>query len=97
MNKPSLNGSAKNSGNIVPEFNNTKDNFRHYLNIIRANILPVIIITLIFIILTVIYVFYAKDIYRSSATIKINRPQGSVLKVTKSGKTLQKTYSIHSR
>jgi capsular exopolysaccharide synthesis family protein len=79
MNKPSLNGSAKNSGNIVPEFNNTKDNFRHYLNIIRANILPVIIITLIFIILTVIYVFYAKDIYRSSATIKINRPQGSVL------------------
>ncbi|MBP9191488.1 MAG: polysaccharide biosynthesis tyrosine autokinase, partial [Ignavibacteria bacterium] len=44
-----------------------------------ANILPVIIITLIFIILTVIYVFYAKDIYRSSATIKINRPQGSVL------------------
>jgi capsular exopolysaccharide synthesis family protein len=79
MNKPSLNGSAKNSGNVVPEFNNTKDNFRHYLNIIRANILPVIIITLIFIILTVIYVFYAKDIYRSSATIKINRPQGSVL------------------
>lgn len=79
MNKPSLNGSVKNSGNVVPEFNNTKDNFRHYLNIIRANILPVIIITLIFIILTVIYVFYAKDIYRSSATIKINRPQGSVL------------------
>jgi len=79
MNKPSLNGSTKNSGNVVPEFNNTKDNFRHYLNIIRANILPVIIITLIFIILTVIYVFYAKDIYRSSATIKINRPQGSVL------------------
>jgi len=79
MNKPSLNGSVKNSGNGVPEFNNTKDNFRHYLNIIRANILPVIIITLIFIILTVIYVFYAKDIYRSSATIKINRPQGSVL------------------
>jgi capsular exopolysaccharide synthesis family protein len=79
MNKPSLNGSVKNSGNVVPEFNNTKDNFRHYLNIIRANIIPVIIITLIFIILTVIYVFYAKDIYRSSATIKINRPQGSVL------------------
>ena len=79
MNKPSINGSIKNSGNGVHEFNNTKDNFRHYLNIIRANILPVAIITLIFIILTVIYVFYAKDIYRSSATIKINRPQGSVL------------------
>lgn len=79
MNKPSLNGSTKHSGNGVHEFNKTKDNFRHYLNIIRANILPVAIITLIFIIFTVIYVFYAKDIYRSSATIKINRPQGSVL------------------
>ncbi|HMQ67436.1 MAG TPA: polysaccharide biosynthesis tyrosine autokinase [Ignavibacteria bacterium] len=79
MNKPNINGSIKNSGNGVHEFNNTKDNFRNYLNIIRANILPVAIITLIFIILTVIYVSYAKDIYRSSATIKINRPQGSVL------------------
>lgn len=38
-----------------------------------------VIITLLCVLLTIAYVLYAKDIYKSTATIKINRPQGSVL------------------
>ncbi len=79
MNKPSLNGVNKLSKNGVSDFKDSKDNFRNYLSILRANILPIILITLGSIILTIIYVLYAKDIYKSTATIKINRPQGSVL------------------
>lgn len=79
MNKLSLNGSSQHSKNGAPETNNTKDNFKHYLSILRANTWPIILITLASIIVTIIYVFYAKDIYKSTATIKINRPQGSVL------------------
>ncbi|MBS1552708.1 MAG: polysaccharide biosynthesis tyrosine autokinase [Bacteroidetes bacterium] len=41
--------------------------------------LPIIVITLASIIITLVYVFNAKDIYKSNSTIKINRPQGSVL------------------
>jgi len=79
MNKPSLNGVNKLSKNGISDIKDSKDNFRNYLSILRANILPIILITLGSIILTVIYVLYAKDIYKSTATIKINRPQGSVL------------------
>ena len=79
MNKPSLNGVNKLSKNGISDIKDSKDNFRNYLSILRANILPIILITLGSIILTIIYVLYAKDIYKSTATIKINRPQGSVL------------------
>ena len=70
MNKPSLNSI---------ESRESKDNFKVYLNILRMNLIPIVIITLLCVLLTIVYVMYAKDIYKSTATIKINRPQGSVL------------------
>ncbi|MEO8665249.1 MAG: polysaccharide biosynthesis tyrosine autokinase [Ignavibacteria bacterium] len=79
MNKPSLNGNTKLSKNGFSEIPDSKDNLRNYLSILRGNIIPIILITLVSIIITIVYVVYAKDIYKSSATIKINRPQGSVL------------------
>ncbi|MDQ3193463.1 MAG: polysaccharide biosynthesis tyrosine autokinase [Bacteroidota bacterium] len=80
MNKPSLNGLSNNSRNGFSENSDTKNNLMNYLSIIRTNIIPVALITLISIIITVVYVIYAKDIYKSTETIKINRPQGSVLR-----------------
>ncbi|MEP7146456.1 MAG: polysaccharide biosynthesis tyrosine autokinase [bacterium] len=77
MNKPSLNGATKLSKNGFTA--DSKDNLRNYISILRANLLPIGLITLISIIITIIYVMYAKDIYKSTETIKINRPQGSVL------------------
>ncbi|MBK7253649.1 MAG: polysaccharide biosynthesis tyrosine autokinase [Ignavibacteria bacterium] len=80
MNKPSLNGASNLSKNgINQSFKDTKDNLSNYISILRANLLPIILITLASIIITLIYVFNAKDIYKSYSTIKINRPQGSVL------------------
>lgn len=80
MNKPSLNGASNLSKNgINQSFKDTKDNLSNYISILRANMLPIIVITLASIIITLVYVFNAKDIYKSNSTIKINRPQGSVL------------------
>lgn len=80
MNKPSLNGASLPSRNSSPHtFKDSKDNFSYYFGILRFNLIPIIIITLFFTIVTLIYVSYAKDIYVSVATIKINRPQGSIL------------------
>ncbi|HAY33101.1 MAG TPA: polysaccharide biosynthesis tyrosine autokinase [Ignavibacteria bacterium] len=79
MNKPSLNGKSNHTAVNSPELRESKDNFKIYLNILRMNLIPMTIITLLCILLTIVYVMYAKDIYKSSATIKINRPQGSVL------------------
>ncbi len=79
MNKPSLNGITHVSKNGSPDVNTSKDNLKNYVNILRLNVIPMLVITLLSIIVTVIYVLYAKDIYKSTATIKINRPQGSVL------------------
>ena len=79
MNIPRLNGSANISKNGIANIKDSKDNIKNYLNILRANLIPIIIITLASIIITLVYVFNAKDIYKSTTTIKINRPQGSVL------------------
>ena len=79
MNKPSLNGTPNLTLKSFSEISDSKDNFRNFLGILRSNILPILIITSLSIIVTVIYVLYAKDIYKSTSTIKINRPQGSVL------------------
>lgn len=80
MNKPSLNGVSNLSKNgTTNSIKDSKDNISNYINILRSNLLPIFIITLTSIIITLIYVFNAKDIYKSNSTIKINRPQGSVL------------------
>ncbi|MBK8551352.1 MAG: hypothetical protein IPL53_09950 [Ignavibacteria bacterium] len=79
MNKPSLNGVNKQSQNGIHDIVDTKDSVRTYINMIRSNILPIVLITISSVIITIIYVLYAKDIYKSTSTIKINRPQGSVL------------------
>lgn len=79
MNKPSLNGAGHISKNGSHDSNASKDNLKNYISILRSNWLPMLIITLASILLTIVYVIYAKDIYKSTTTIKINRPQGSVL------------------
>ncbi|MCY7360781.1 MAG: hypothetical protein LH629_01730, partial [Ignavibacteria bacterium] len=80
MYKPSLNGTSQIHKNGSPQIvKDSKDNFNNYISILRGNLLPILLITLASIIITLIYVFNAKDIYKSTTTIKINRPQGSVL------------------
>ena len=50
--------------------------FKDYLRIIRANWIPVSLITLAGIIVAIIYAANAVDIYKATAALKIARPQG---------------------
>ncbi|MCX6166157.1 MAG: Wzz/FepE/Etk N-terminal domain-containing protein [Ignavibacteriae bacterium] len=55
------------------------NNLKEYLNIVRSNLLPIILIFLASVLVTVLYVMNAINIYRTTTTLKIGRPQGSIL------------------
>ncbi|HEY6435835.1 MAG TPA: Wzz/FepE/Etk N-terminal domain-containing protein, partial [Ignavibacteriaceae bacterium] len=49
---------------------------KDYLRLIRANLIPVLLITIAGLVVAIIYAVDAIDIYKSTATLKISRPQG---------------------
>ncbi len=49
---------------------------KDYLRLIRANLIPVLLITIAGLVVAIIYAANAVDIYKSTATLKISRPQG---------------------
>ena len=55
------------------------DNIKQYLNIIRSNLFPIILIFISAVIATVLYITAARDIFKSTTTLKISKPQGSIL------------------
>lgn len=55
------------------------DDFKFYVNVIRANILPILLIFAVSIICTFTYLYFAKNIYRSTTVLKIDNPKGSIL------------------
>lgn len=58
------------------DINSIKD----YINVIRQNIVPVLLITFTGLIVAVIYAFTAKDVYTASTALKISKPQaGGIL------------------
>jgi capsular exopolysaccharide synthesis family protein len=64
-----------NNFNIQEEGNNFKD----YINLIRNNIIPVILITIVCTSAAVLYAVNASDIFKSTTTIKLSKPHGSIL------------------
>ena len=63
-------GSQENSN--LRESTTLKD----YLRLIRANLIPVLLITAAGLVVAIIYAVNAINIYKSTATLKISRPQG---------------------
>jgi len=55
------------------------NNLKEYLNVLRSNTLPIILIFLSSALVTILYVINAMDIYKTTTTLKIVRPQGSIL------------------
>jgi tyrosine-protein kinase Etk/Wzc len=55
------------------------DNIKEYINIIRGNLFLVIVIFAAAVLSTLIYVMSARDIYKAVTTVKISKPQGSIL------------------
>ncbi len=58
---------------------NESNTLRDYINLIRNNLLPVILITAAGLIVAVVYAVTAINIYKSTTSLKISKPQGSVL------------------
>lgn len=69
----------ENSANIKKN-NNAKGNTAHdYFSLVKNNIALILIITLVFLISSVIYSIFAEDVYKATTTIKISKPKGSIL------------------
>ena len=57
------------------ESNSLKD----YIKLIRTNIVPVVLITIVSLIVAVIYAVNAKNIYKTTTSLKVSMPQGNIL------------------
>lgn len=60
----------------------SKDVLKEYINVVRQNLIPILIILSISIIYTLIYVNTATDIYRSVTSVKIEGQPGNLLNAT---------------
>ena len=68
----------------MPEDNKNENiiethSLKDYINLIRSNFLPIIFIVAASLILAIIYAVNARDIYKSTATLKVVKPQGNIL------------------
>lgn len=59
------------------EFETTS--FKEYLNIIRQNLTPILLISITGLLVSILYAYNAKDIFKSTTSLKISKPQGSIL------------------
>ncbi|MFC2093013.1 polysaccharide biosynthesis tyrosine autokinase [Bacteroidota bacterium] len=75
MNRENLNNQYKEFG-----FEEEPKELSYYINIIRANLVPVIIIFVISVIVTYIYVMNQTSIYKATSILQIENPQGNILK-----------------
>ncbi|HKB86391.1 MAG TPA: polysaccharide biosynthesis tyrosine autokinase [Ignavibacteriaceae bacterium] len=57
------------------ESNSLKD----YIKLVRTNLVPVVIITLVSLIVAIIYAINAKNIYKATTSLKVSMPQGNIL------------------
>ncbi|MEO8211140.1 MAG: polysaccharide biosynthesis tyrosine autokinase, partial [bacterium] len=57
----------------------SRDILKEYLNVLRQNLIPILIILSVCIIYTLIYVNTATNIYRSTTSVKLDSPQGNIL------------------
>lgn len=53
--------------------------FQDYLNIILLNIVPIIVVLVVAAVISVYYAMSLKDLYRSTAMLKIDNPKGNIL------------------
>ncbi|MDD5360611.1 MAG: polysaccharide biosynthesis tyrosine autokinase [Ignavibacteria bacterium] len=73
--------SMNNDNKQIPQKTNQvpSNSLKEYLGIVRSNLFPIILIFIAGIIVTLLYVVNAVDIYKTVTTVKITKPQGSIL------------------
>lgn len=67
----------RNNSNYIQE--EETNSIKDYINLIRLNLIPILLISLTGLIVSAIYAYNAQDIYTSSTAIKIQKPQGGSL------------------
>lgn len=72
-----MNNNNNNNNNFYSEQSTTS--FKDYLDLIRNNIIPILIITVTSLVFAIIYALNAVDIYKSTTSLKLSKPQGSIL------------------
>lgn len=55
------------------------NSFKDYLNLIRNNLVPIILISLTGLLVSIVYAIKAPNIYKSTTVLKVSKPQGSIL------------------
>lgn len=63
------------NSNTTPRVNT----FRDYINLFKANLIPIAVITAVILIGTTIYAIISPNIYTASVTLKITPPSGNIL------------------
>ncbi|HEY5535872.1 MAG TPA: polysaccharide biosynthesis tyrosine autokinase [Ignavibacteria bacterium] len=64
---------------LTQSITHPSDNIKQYINLLRNNVFPILLIFLASVFATIIYVTNAIDIYKTSTSLKITKSQGSIL------------------
>ena len=68
----------ENSNNLRDLDNNNKS-LKEYASLLRNNILPVVLISVMCLIVAIFYAVKAKNIYSATTVLKISKPKGSIM------------------
>jgi tyrosine-protein kinase Etk/Wzc len=67
------------NGNTVKDKSSKQNSMSDYIYLIRNNLVPVLLILLAAVISALIYAINSRNIYESTTSLKISKPQGSIL------------------
>ncbi len=68
----------------MPEENKNENiiethSLKDYINLVKGNLIPILLIIVVSLTIAIIYAVNARDIYKSTATLKVIKPQGNIL------------------
>jgi len=68
----------------MPEENKNENiiethSLKDYINLVKGNLIPILLIIVASLTIAIIYAVNARDIYKSTATLKVIKPQGNIL------------------
>jgi tyrosine-protein kinase Etk/Wzc len=66
------------------EIDNSSSGFKDLVYLVRNDPYPILIITVLCLIISVVFALQSKDIYKSTSSLKISKPQGGVLEAIQS-------------
>ncbi|HVO76122.1 MAG TPA: polysaccharide biosynthesis tyrosine autokinase [Ignavibacteriaceae bacterium] len=70
---------SENNNNNIDSKDFETSSLKDYINLIRYNLTPVVLIVVTSLIVAVLYAVNARDIYRAETILKVSKPQGNIL------------------